>query len=251
MPRNSCADLPVLEEWHFNEKYRRPKECGVVGCAAQLSTPYQKRYRICAAHMSSAVVLCRGTAQRWCARCRHFEALGAFHGCQRCVPDSQLRQALHTFRADLMPPRRVGMCSLRLSKVPCCVLDAWLTRIFKVGALSEYHALRGRSCIVSLEAERKREARNRAAAAAARRANANPAAAPAAEAAPLAELLGPDTHSTTEPNQLTQHRRPHGSCGSRAGPVSCPLWASARVAAHCTHRMRNVGVAYLPAHSPA
>jgi hypothetical protein len=126
MASSSGADLPVLEDWHFNAKYRRPKECGVVGCAAQLSTRYQKRYRICAAHMSSTAVLCRGVPHRWCARCRHFDALDAFRGCQRCVPASQLKQALHTFRADSTSPRRVAMCSLRTSKVPCCMREAWL-----------------------------------------------------------------------------------------------------------------------------
>jgi hypothetical protein len=137
MAASSGADLPVLEDWHFNALWRRPRKCGVAGCAAQLETRNQKRQRMCAAHMRCSAVLCAGVPQRWCNKCRSFHALAAFHGCRRCVPASQSKQALHTFRADPTPPGRVVMRSLRTSSVPCCVLEARLHMHTQVGGLNE------------------------------------------------------------------------------------------------------------------
>jgi hypothetical protein len=101
MASSSGADLPVLEDWHFDAKGRRPKECGVVGCAAQLETHNSKRYRMCAAHMRCSAVLCRGVPQRWCTYCRRFHTLNTFQACRRCVPAKRSKFALHTFREPL------------------------------------------------------------------------------------------------------------------------------------------------------
>jgi len=79
--------LPVLEEWHVSEQRKRPKLCGVEGCASRLVTSRQVQSRLCATHCKLAV-LRGGMPQRWCSYCHQFHALKAFSGSQRCASAS-------------------------------------------------------------------------------------------------------------------------------------------------------------------
>jgi len=98
MAPHSHADLPVLEEWHLSDPRKRPKACGVEGCALQPVTKRHMLARLCDAHIKCLAVLRGGMPQRWCGNCYCFHALGAFYGSQMCAP------ALHWLRTALPKP---------------------------------------------------------------------------------------------------------------------------------------------------
>jgi hypothetical protein len=86
MAPHSHADVPVLEDWLTTSK--RPKACGVKGCALQLVRDRHVQARLCATHINCPAVLCGDVPLRWCQECRQFHALEAFSGSQRCAPAS-------------------------------------------------------------------------------------------------------------------------------------------------------------------
>ncbi len=88
MALHSHADMPVLEEWHASaDPHKRPKACGVEGCALRLVTKRQLQARLCNAHFKCPAVLRGGVPQRCCAKCRTCHTLEAFSGSLRCAPD--------------------------------------------------------------------------------------------------------------------------------------------------------------------
>ncbi len=89
MAPHSIADVPVLEEWHVSDDPRkRPKACGVKGCASQLVTVRHLQARLCTAHITRLAVLRGGVLQRWCGNCKCFHTLEAFSASARCAPAS-------------------------------------------------------------------------------------------------------------------------------------------------------------------
>jgi len=89
MAPHSIADVPVLEEWHVSDDPRkRPKACGVKGCAWQLVTVRHMQARLCTAHITRLAVLRGGVLQRWCGNCKCFHTLEAFSASARCAPAS-------------------------------------------------------------------------------------------------------------------------------------------------------------------
>jgi hypothetical protein len=93
MASRSRDALPVLEEWYDRavngrRTCKRPRACGVAGCAEPLVQANHVLYRLCPVHFNCHAVLRGGMPQRFCNYCHKFHALEAFSGSQRYAPTS-------------------------------------------------------------------------------------------------------------------------------------------------------------------